>query len=608
MPVLSGERASSRADFVSDEPLSEQEDDGEEPQPHSHTVRDPSTTSTPILARAGPPLVPRSPAYSSSSYAYEDGTLAGGGAATAVTTALGPAVGSSSSVSISVSMGSSGDEEPGSLRATFLKGYLLMTAAHWLQGLHWQSLFASYGVQQADVVRLAVVGFASSALLGSVVSAMADVWGAQRLSLVYAALTIVSSLAHRFGSSSNSALLFGRVLSGVATSILLTSPELWLLRNVNGHGDGRSKAKSRAKGEGKGGDSRGDYSVLIAHADGSSSSSSSSSFFSSPSSSSSVALLPRLLAAASQGNSLGALAAAVLGDAAAQIGGPVAPFDLAIACSALGAIFIASHWPDDRRAIRRRQKDVDADEEEHHDGCARVRLLSPLRSSLRCWASVCATACTSRRLLCVALIQTALECAVYEVVLLWRATLTAAAALSHTHEADAESRAWMPVPHVVYPGLVFASLMLSAWCGSRLFDFAVAVCGVRLERFGLLCLAVAACALGCVPLLEELYPRLVAFTVFELAVGGLWPCMAAMRAHYIEDESSRATCMGALHLPPSLVMAVALLQWDVEGGSGSQSAWWLSSCAAALALAALASRALALAAQAQGAAKGRGSG
>lgn len=142
--------------------------------------------------------------------------------------------------------------------------YLLATCADWLQGPYVYALYADYGYTQHDIAVLFVAGFGSSMVFGSFIGGMAD-WGGRRTfvifyAVVYAAscftkrtcvqpetVTLrVSVIVHRsdltFIVCSASFLLyssdfkdfnflmFGRLLGGVATSLLFSIFEAWLIR------------------------------------------------------------------------------------------------------------------------------------------------------------------------------------------------------------------------------------------------------------------------------------------------------------------------------------------------------------------------------------------
>lgn len=112
-------------------------------------------------------------------------------------------------------------------QASYLLVYLLAVAADWLQGPYIYALYAQYGFANADIGRLYIAGFASSAIFGTVVAALADRYGRRNNVLLYCILYAASCLTKH--SPNYYLLLLGRVLGGVAYSILSSAFESWLV-------------------------------------------------------------------------------------------------------------------------------------------------------------------------------------------------------------------------------------------------------------------------------------------------------------------------------------------------------------------------------------------
>lgn len=110
----------------------------------------------------------------------------------------------------------------------YLPVYLCAVAADWLQGPYKYSVYASYGYSQRDISFLFVAGFGSGMTLGSLVGGLADTWGRKRMVLVYCICYAISCLLKHcrpFGL-----LLSGRVLGGIATSLLYSVFDAWLIK------------------------------------------------------------------------------------------------------------------------------------------------------------------------------------------------------------------------------------------------------------------------------------------------------------------------------------------------------------------------------------------
>lgn len=114
---------------------------------------------------------------------------------------------------------------------TYLLAYLAATLADWLQGPYVYALYASYGFTKRDIGILFIAGFGSSMLFGTFAGSVADRHGRKRACLLYCFAYGVSCATKH--SPNFYALLFGRVTGGVATSILYSCFEAWLVANHN---------------------------------------------------------------------------------------------------------------------------------------------------------------------------------------------------------------------------------------------------------------------------------------------------------------------------------------------------------------------------------------
>ncbi|CAF0723240.1 unnamed protein product [Didymodactylos carnosus] len=110
---------------------------------------------------------------------------------------------------------------------TYLLVYLLAVGGDWLQGPHVYALYESYGIQKHEIEILFIAGFGSSMIFGTLVASMADKYGRRNTCLMYGILYGLSCVTKHF---SNFYVLFtGRLLAGMATSILFSAFESWLI-------------------------------------------------------------------------------------------------------------------------------------------------------------------------------------------------------------------------------------------------------------------------------------------------------------------------------------------------------------------------------------------
>ncbi|KRZ80190.1 Major facilitator superfamily domain-containing protein 5 [Trichinella papuae] len=109
----------------------------------------------------------------------------------------------------------------------FLRVYLLAVAGDWLQGPHVYALYQSYGMQKHEIELLFAVGFGSSMIFGTVVGAFADTVGRKKICILYGILYALSCITKH--SDDFWILLIGRFLGGIATSLLYSAFESWLV-------------------------------------------------------------------------------------------------------------------------------------------------------------------------------------------------------------------------------------------------------------------------------------------------------------------------------------------------------------------------------------------
>jgi len=111
----------------------------------------------------------------------------------------------------------------------YLIVYLLATLSDWLQGPYVYALYDAYGYSQHDIAILFVAGFGSSMVFGSFIGGMAD-WGGRRKFIIIFAITYAASCITKHFKDFN-ILMLGRLLGGIATSLLFSVFEAWLIRS-----------------------------------------------------------------------------------------------------------------------------------------------------------------------------------------------------------------------------------------------------------------------------------------------------------------------------------------------------------------------------------------
>uniref|UniRef100_A0A2P2LRL7 Molybdate-anion transporter-like n=1 Tax=Rhizophora mucronata TaxID=61149 RepID=A0A2P2LRL7_RHIMU len=109
----------------------------------------------------------------------------------------------------------------------YLLVYSLMMAGDWLQGPYVYYLYSQYGYGKGDIGQLFIAGFGSSMLFGTIVGSLADQQGRKKACATYCITYILSCITKHFPQYK--VLMLGRVLGGIATSLLFSAFESWLV-------------------------------------------------------------------------------------------------------------------------------------------------------------------------------------------------------------------------------------------------------------------------------------------------------------------------------------------------------------------------------------------
>lgn len=126
------------------------------------------------------------------------------------------------------------------LQAKFLSVFWLLRCADWLQGPYFYEVYATkmFNGKSASVdliSQLFLTGFAATALFGPVVGSTIDSYGRKKGTLAFAILYAIGAISTK--SSLLWVLFFGRVMSGIGTSLLFSAPESWLVGEAQQSGD-----------------------------------------------------------------------------------------------------------------------------------------------------------------------------------------------------------------------------------------------------------------------------------------------------------------------------------------------------------------------------------
>ncbi|CAD7933645.1 unnamed protein product [Amoebophrya sp. A120] len=179
----------------------------------------------------------------------------------------------------------------------YLSVYLTIMLADWLQGTNMYTLYEDeYGV---DTGTLFLTGFLSSAVLGTYLGLYVDLYGRKKACLFFCWIEIVINLIEHVNNFP--LLLFGRVLSGISSSLLFSAFEAWM---VSEHRRRKFPEKS----------------------------------------------LNATFAIASAGNGIVAIIGGLLAQIAADKRGDLGPFQLAIALTVVCLLLILFLWEEDKES------------------------------------------------------------------------------------------------------------------------------------------------------------------------------------------------------------------------------------------------------------------
>jgi len=339
----------------------------------------------------------------------------------------------------------------------------LVWLADWLQGPYIYALYAYYDYSIDEIGLLFVVGFGVAGICGVFVGALADKMGRKRACLAYTVIYALACVTKHFRNFW--ILMLGRLLGGTATALLYTAFESWM---VSFHKENTWSDE----------------------------------------------LLGSTFTKSAQLNGIVAVVAGVLASTAADMYGPVAPFDLSAITLMVSAFFIAK-LPENY-------------------GQANINVVDTIKSGVEVLYN-------TPTVLFLGLSQSFFEGGMFIFIFMWTP------ALEEVKDSDDE------VPF----GYVFSCFMVACILGSTLFGY-FSERGNSAEWLALKNYLVAIVVL-CTATIANVYIRFFAFICFELSVGWFWPCAMTLRGRYI-PENVRTTIMNFFRIPLNIIVVLVLLK------------------------------------------------
>ncbi|KAH9774948.1 Major facilitator superfamily domain-containing protein 5 [Citrus sinensis] len=404
--------------------------------------------------------------------------------------------------------------------------YSLMMAGDWLQGPYVYYLYSTYGFGKGEIGQLFIAGFGSSMLFGTLVGSLADKQGRKRACVTYCITYMLSCVTKH--SSEYKILMLGRIFGGIATSLLFSAFESWLVAEHNKRGfDQQWLSETFSK------------AIFL-------------------------------------GNGLVAIISGLFGNLLVDTLalGPVAPFDAAACFLAFGMVIILASWTEnygdpEKKNLLAQFKGA-ALAIASGESPSRLFLYTKLSafSTVQATNYNCASSCTvwikkDERIALLGAIQSLFEGSMYTFVFLWTPALS---------PNDEE------IPH----GFIFATFMLASMLGSSFASRLLAHSSLRVESYMQIVFIISSASL-LIPILTnfrefeqflETPPdvrgggislsgslQLIGFSTFEACVGIFWPSIMKMRSQYIPEEA-RSTIMNFFRIPLNVFVCVVLYNVD----------------------------------------------
>eukprot|EP00540_Astrosyne_radiata_P004124 CAMPEP_0116843468 /NCGR_PEP_ID=MMETSP0418-20121206/12106_1 /TAXON_ID=1158023 /ORGANISM="Astrosyne radiata, Strain 13vi08-1A" /LENGTH=506 /DNA_ID=CAMNT_0004474227 /DNA_START=27 /DNA_END=1547 /DNA_ORIENTATION=- len=390
-----------------------------------------------------------------------------------------------------------------SLLKRYLVVYLSATLSDWLQGPYVYALYDAYGYSQHAIAVLFVAGFGSSMVFGSFVGGMAD-WGGRRRFVIIFAITYAASCITKHFKDFY-ILMLGRLLGGVATSLLFSVFEAWLIRS---HADAKI---------GK-------------------------------------TLLGQSFSFAAYGNSIIAILAGLMANRAANttkmvpiadtgvyVGGFLNPFDIALValvfCGSMTAFLWEENYGEEQKHDTEEKQGAEkASDDGRDDPRGGASWYSGLKNAL-------VATMRSRDILLCGIVSSVFEGSMYIFVFMWTPALKN---LTNSSESEVD----LPF------GLIFSTFMVCCMAGSSLFSILIGF--IKGEALCVGVLAVASISMALVALSSSDTLALCAMNLFEVCVGMYWPIMGTMKGAIV-PEDKRAAIYNLYRIPLNFIVLFSLL-------------------------------------------------
>eukprot|EP01091_Cochliopodium_minus_P014170 TRINITY_DN4767_c0_g1_i2.p1 TRINITY_DN4767_c0_g1~~TRINITY_DN4767_c0_g1_i2.p1 ORF type:complete len:443 (-),score=61.49 TRINITY_DN4767_c0_g1_i2:12-1340(-) len=114
-----------------------------------------------------------------------------------------------------------------SFQLNYLIIYYIVMTSDWLQGPYVYALYESYGFNKQQIGELFIAGFSSSLIFGTIAGGIADKVGRKSMCIFFGIIYSCSCVTKLFADYY--ILMLGRLFGGIATSLLFSSFESWMV-------------------------------------------------------------------------------------------------------------------------------------------------------------------------------------------------------------------------------------------------------------------------------------------------------------------------------------------------------------------------------------------
>mmetsp|Transcript_3953 Transcript_3953/g.7566 ORF Transcript_3953/g.7566 Transcript_3953/m.7566 type:complete len:503 (+) Transcript_3953:176-1684(+) len=379
----------------------------------------------------------------------------------------------------------------------YLAVYLLAALSDWLQGPYVYALYDAYGYSQHDIAVLFVAGFGSSMVFGSFVGGMADQGGRKKFVILFSVIYALSCMTKHFKSFG--ILMIGRLLGGVATSLLFSVFEAWLIGAHSSAG-------------------------VMSH-------------------------LGKSFSMAQYGNSIVAILAGQIANKAAShaefgpksegsgffLGGFLGPFDVSLVTLIICGVLASSLWEENYGKKSADDDDDDDDSSKAGKSSATHALKGAFSVTMR-----------SSDVLSCGIISSLFEGSMYIFVFMWTPALTTLV----KEEVGEEEFDGLPF------GVIFSTFMVCCMAGSSIFSIAMEK--MKPEQLAVIIFGVASSAFAMVVISKSATTTFLAMNLFEMCVGMYFPSMGTMKGTIV-PEDKRAAIYNLFRIPLNFIVLFSLL-------------------------------------------------